>query len=380
MDYALANRMIEMLSGLTNYNISIIDENGKVIASKIKAHIGAFHETAFEIIKGTMDTITVNTSDPESGIEEGVYMALYVNKCKTGVIGVYGNPREVMSITSIIKMSLEVMLEFELYKSNNMRKYTIHERFMRTIFYSNDFERSDLEKYLKDMNMDEHAARLPVLLEVSSSPSHISEITKILKNNPLASRQDLIGITNENDIFLLKSIQCDVKTIMQDYKYLLGEYLSATLNSLRTDNLPYRIYIGPIQNDIMQYRQAFLYCKWMQKNINKSGSYYFYDYIVKYLESMASQNEYNSIFLYLKQELGPKFINTYVEIMGALIENDYNLTKTGASLHIRKNTLVYHLNKIREILNMNPLASNPEREFMECFYFYLNRNHGKNTD
>lgn len=380
MDYGLANRMIEMLSGLTNYNISIIDENGKVIASKIKAHIGAFHETAFEIIKGNMDTITVNTSDPESGIEEGVYMALYVNKCKTGVIGVYGNPREVMSITGIIKMSLEVMLEFELYKSNTMRKYTIHERFMRTIFYSNDFERSDLEKYLHDMNMDKNAARLPVLLEVSGSPSQILDLTKLLKTSPLASRQDLIGITNENDIFLLKSIQCEVKTIMQDYKYLLGEHLSAALNSLRTKNLQYRIFVGPIQNDIMQYRQAFLYCKWMQKTIGKPGSYYFYDYIVKYLESMASQNEYNSIFLYLKQELGTKFIHTYVDIMGALIEHDYNLSKASTFLHIHKNTLVYHLNKIREILNMNPLTNNSEREFMECFYFYLNRNSGKNED
>ena len=38
-------------------------------------------------------------------------------------------------------------------------------------------------------------------------------------------------------------------------------------------------------------------------------------------------------------------------------------------LHIHKNTLVYRLDKIREVLNMNPLVNNTEREFMECFYY-----------
>ena len=51
----------------------------------------------------------------------------------------------------------------------------------------------------------------------------------------------------------------------------------------------------------------------------------------------------------------------------------YSLSKAGEYLHVHKNTLVYRLNKIREQLNMNPLSSNTDREFMECFYYYLKR-------
>ena len=111
----------------------------------------------------------------------------------------------------------------------------------------------------------------------------------------------------------------------------------------------------------------------MQKNIKKEGSYYFYDYIVNYLESMASMSEFNTVFLMLKQELGQKFIDNYLETIGALIENEYNLNKTSDRLHVHKNTLVYRLDKIREVLNMNPLSQNSNREFMECFYYYLLR-------
>lgn len=60
-------------------------------------------------------------------------------------------------------------------------------------------------------------------------------------------------------------------------------------------------------------------------------------------------------------------------MMGALIENEYNLNKASDWLHIHKNTLVYRLDKIRESLNMNPLSSNSDRELMECFYYYLLR-------
>ena len=75
----------------------------------------------------------------------------------------------------------------------------------------------------------------------------------------------------------------------------------------------------------------------------------------------------------LKQKLGQKFIDNYLETIGALIEKEYNLNNASDWLHVHKNTLVYRLDKIREILNMNPLAKNSDREFMECFYYYLLR-------
>ena len=109
----------------------------------------------------------------------------------------------------------------------------------------------------------------------------------------------------------------------------------------------------------------------MQNHINQPGNYYFYNYVVKYLEAIASQNEFHAVFSYLKKELGEKFIENYVEVMGALVKKDYNLAKASSSLHVHKNTLVYRLDKIRSILSMNPLSSSSEREFMECFYIYL---------
>ena len=374
MDQILANKLLDKISNLTEYNISIIDESGKVLASKIKEHIGVFHEIGFEIMKGTMDSITVEISNPEIGVKEGMYLAVYLNKHKVGVVGINGDPHNIRPVAEMIRFSIETMLEFETYKNNHMRKYTAKERFMRTILYNDDFDRQTLEAIFSETGLKQDIIRVPVLIQLSHPAVHLSAAAEQLRNSSLFQREDFLEITNESCIFLLKSIYCDKKNMMQDYKYLLGEYLSCVLNYARNADLEQRIYVGPIQNDIIQYRQAYLYCRWMQHNINKPGSHYFYDYIVKYLESMASQNEYNAIFSYFKQELGQKFIDNYIEITSALIEKDFNLTKASELLHIHKNTLIYRLDKIREVLNMNPLSNNSEREFMECFYFYLVRN------
>ncbi len=370
MDTLLANKLFDSIAGLTKYNLSIIDEYGKILASKSGELIGIFHETAFHLIKSHQEIVIIDRDDPESGIRESVYMVLFVKRHRVGVIGVYGNAQEVLPVIRVLRHSLEVMLEFELYKKNVSRKYTAKERVLKILF-SDDYEYSDLEQAIKDTSLDKKIPRIPVLIEIEDPFRHSSQLCRQIDQGTDASRQDLAGITNDGNIFLLKSIHGESNIIMEDYKYILGDYLSHALQYIRSNSLKHSIYVGPIENDIIYYRQAFLYCRWMQNHISQPGSYYFYNYVVKYLEAIASQNEFHAVFSYLKQELGEKFIENYIEVMNALIEKDYNLAKASNALHVHKNTLVYRLDKIRSILSMNPLSSSSEREFMESFYIYL---------
>ncbi|MFR8465301.1 hypothetical protein BLA28_30665 [Eisenbergiella tayi] len=375
MDSVLAGKLIERISNFTDYNVNIMDENGILVASRMKERIGSFHEVAFDIINGTNDTVMVDMDNPETGVKAGVNMAIYTNKKKVGVVGVTGSPDMVLSVAKIIKMSVEVMMEYEMYKYESMKKYNLREQLMHLIFYNDNFEREDLSKYFKALNLDEEILRIPILIQIENSEAYMTKVKEILDGNKFRSRQDIGDTTKEDFIFLFKGIDCDIRNVMQDYKYLVGEYLSPLLQYIRARHLIYNIYVGPIQNDIMYYRQAYLDCMWMQKNMGNSenGSFYFYDYMIRYMESRVPVSEFNAIFYMLKKELGKKFTDNYTETIEALIEKDYNLAKAGNMLHIHKNTLVYRLDKIREVLNMNPLVNNTEREFMECFYYYLIR-------
>lgn len=373
IDKLLAGKLIEKVSEFTEYNVNIMDENGIIIASKMKERIGSFHEVAFQVIKTGKDVIQVNNENPESGVKKGVNMAIYVHNTREGVVGITGEPHLVMPIAKIMKMSIEVMLEHEMYKYESMKKYNLKEQLMHLILYSDNFEKEDLTKYTTALRIDENMTRVPVLIEVSEGLEQVKQIVSLLEEGQYYSRQDIMDVTREGCFFIFKAIECDVKHTMQDYKYVIAEYLSPFLRYMRINNMNFKIYVGPLQKDIMYYHQAYLYCIWMQKNISKEGSHYFYDYIIKYLESMASMPELHAIFFMLKKELGQKFLDNYIDTMEVVIEKEYNLLKASQVLHVHKNTLVYRLDKIREILNMNPLIHNTDREFMECFYFYLKR-------
>lgn len=373
IDRLFAERLIDKLSQFTEYNINIMDEDGIIIASRLKERVGTFHEVAFQLMKGDEDSRVVTKEDLDKGVKCGVNMVVHVNKRKEGVVGLSGDPREIMPVAKIVKMSVELMLEYESYKFESLRKYNLKEQLVHLILYSDDFVREDLTKYIVALNLEEEMVRVPILIECKDSAVSGEKLRMLLEDNKFFSRQDFVDITREGFLVIFKSIDCPIGYIMQDYKYMIAEYLASFLQYIRNADIRSSIYIGPLQNDIMYYRQAYLYCLWMQKNIRKSGSFYFYDYIVKYLESMASMTEFHTIFLMLRQKLGQKFIDNYLETIGALIENEYNLNKASDWLHVYKNTLVYRLDKIREILNMNPLSKNSDREFMECFYYYLLR-------
>lgn len=377
MDNVLAGTLIDRISNFTDYNVNIMDENGTIVASRMKERIGSFHEVAFEIVKGDEDMVLVEEDNPENGVRAGVNMAIYVHKKKDGVVGVTGNPEQVLPIAKIIKMSVEVMMEYEKFKYDSMKKYSMREQLMQLIFYNDSYKREDLSKFFKALNLEEDVMRIPILLEIEQGQEHLSSIKTALDRGDFNSRQSLRETTREGFLFMFLALPGDSKNMLQDYKYLTGEYLSPALRYAREHRLSYNVYVGPIENDIMYYRQAYLDCIWMQKNLanknEKGKSYYFYDCIVQYIESMISFQDLNAVFQIMKREFGDKFVENFMETMEALIDKDYNLAKASAALHIHKNTLVYRLDKIRETLNMNPLIYNVDREFMECFYYYLKR-------
>ena len=70
MDNVLAGKLIDRISNFTDYNVNIMDENGILVASRMKERIGSFHEVAFDIINGTEDIVMVDMDNPENGVKE----------------------------------------------------------------------------------------------------------------------------------------------------------------------------------------------------------------------------------------------------------------------------------------------------------------------
>ena len=138
-----------------------MDEDGIIIASRMKERVGTFHEVAYQLMKGDEDSRVVTKEDSDKGVKCGVNMVVHVNKRKEGVVlGLSGDPREIMPVAKIVKMTVELMLEYESYKYENLRKYNLKEQLIHLILYSDDFVREDLSKYTVALNLDEEMIRV----------------------------------------------------------------------------------------------------------------------------------------------------------------------------------------------------------------------------
>lgn len=373
IDALLAKRFIERLTQYTEYNINIMDERGIIIASKNTSRIGTFHEVALRIIQGEKDTIIVDDENTAFGVKKGVNMAIYYKKRKEGVIGITGDPQEVMQIALIIKMSVEVMLEHEFLKFEKMQRRNLKEQLLNSLLYNEDIQEADWTRYTQPLQLKEDMLRMPILISINGGMEIREDVLNVFRNGRKHSNQDLSCLTSDGDILLYKALDGKIQEMMQQYKYLIGEAMSDVLRYMRSADCSYSVYVGSFQSDFRHYRKGYYHCVWLKREMEKGGSYYFYDHSNRYFMSVLPLSELQIVYYNVETILGEKLTESFKEIMEALRKANFNLNEASKLLHVHKNTLTYRLDKIRELLNVDPLGNNLDREFVNGFYYYLKR-------
>ena len=369
MDKILAEKVIAKLASYTEFtNMELIGPDGIVMAGRMLDRIGCADQNARNVCRTNRDIIPKEHTEGEAE----AYLSVPDSGRRQAVLRVTGDGNRILNMVQGMKLALQLILEYESAMQEQAGQHSDRERFLSLLFHE-PFHREEFSKYSAALQIAEDRLRIPVLIEVDAGREAIRSLQQCLADGEGFTDQDLMEVTKEGWIILFKTVDCPAKQFMQEYKYIMAQFLSECLHRMRGQNIRYSLYFGPAQNEFSSYRQAVSYCEWMQKHIRKTGSFYFYDYVVKFLESEAPLQKLDTIYGVLGKQMGGKVISSYMEIMEVLIDKDYNLIKASECLHIHKNTLVYRLDKIRERLNMNPLLYNGDREFMEGLYYYLKR-------
>lgn len=369
----MAKRLIERITRYTEYNVNIMDEKGIIIASKNVSRIGTFHEVALQIIKGDQDIIRVENENTQFGVKKGVNMAIYYKKRKEGVVGVTGDPEEVMPIALIIRMAVEVMLEYELFKYEKMQRRNLKEQLLNIILYKDDLQKADWERLNQQIHMREDLIRVPILINVEGDIYFCEHVLNIFRSGSRHSSQDLICLTRDGDILIYKAMECELVELMRNYKYIVAESLSDGLRYMRSAGYSYSVFVGSFQNNFQYYRLGYEHCVWLKQNTVRGESSYFYDDSSRYFMSTLPLTELQVAYYAIEKNLGEKFLESFKEIVEALKKANFNLGDASKLMHVHKNTLVYRLDKIRDTLNVDPIGNSNDREFVNNFYHYLKR-------
>lgn len=372
IDIALAEKFIEQVTQYTECNINIMDECGVIIASGDAARVGTFHDIAYYIITGNEDVVATSCEGDYPGVKPGINMVISVDGKREGVVGITGNPEEIKSVAMITKMAIEAMVKYEKQRGELYRRQNKKEQLVYFLTHESFGEATALRSLAKQLHYSEHVMRIPILCKLVNADTQL--LLNLIKTGGRHNSEDISIILDETHILIFKTMCHMGGEVFSDYKFHIADYLSTVLRWLREQEKTATFYIGSFQTSFTQYCYAYHHCKWLESVAEPGAvSAFFYDYSGRYLRSVIPVSELQRMFQVYEKELDEAFKSNFLLVGGAIIAHNYNLVSAAKALFMHKNTLLYRFNKIKEVLNINPISSSGDRVFMESFYYYLMR-------
>ncbi len=371
LDVALAKKLIERVTEYTSYNVNIMNEDGVIIASRDPERVGTFHEAAYQIVHGGKDIITVESDHDYPGVLQGMNMVIDIDGRREGVVGVTGDPDEIRPVALITKMAIETMIKYENQKLQSIRRQSRKERFAEILTREPNPDPNYIRRLARELNYHEDIVRIPILCQPDRS-KYVSSLLEMIKSSSAHGREDISFALDDKYVLVFKTLDTGKQNIFADYKYILADYMKIALNRMREENIGCQFFIGTFQSNFIQYHYAYRHCLWLADNVHTEHSaVYFYDYAGRYIQQLIPRKELQQIFNVFGSSFSDDFKKDYCELVGSLIENDFNTAAASREIFMHKNTFLYRYNKIRDMLNVNLQASPRDKWLLIYLYLYL---------
>lgn len=391
----LAETFLKRFVQYIPYPVNIMNEKGIIIASSDTTRVGSFHEVAYKILKtDNLMILTEHNSNNYIGVRDGVNAAVLYHGEKVGVIGLTGNPYEARDIISLLRISLEQMMEYELDTNNDDYRGDLRTQFIHMLLYEDTAHtRSELSFLSTQLGYRTDVKRIPILITCSMDTQH-DFTNALLQCCGSASDQDIVIKLTIGQVLIFKSFpEMDDQTLFDQYRKIIDDFLTPVLKEVSSHNSPElpgyscNCLIGTFQNRLSYYRSSFNHCLWLQNqledNMGLLGSThkisnsknifvcYFYDNIGSYVKNITPLPEFHRIYNTVAENIDEEQTHRIIETMDTLQRHNYNMNAASQELNIHKNTLIFRFNKIKTSFNINPVQNVADREFIEYLVYYL---------
>ncbi|MDF1616757.1 CdaR family transcriptional regulator [Petrocella sp. FN5] len=373
LEPALAQKFIEKTAKNLEFNINIMNDQGIIIASKDASRIGDFHEVASSMLNGTLDTGVVDENQKFLGTKPGVNMFIDYKNKHVGVICVTGNPENVKAFAGLVKTSMEAMLEYELQMEGERRRKNKAEQFLYYLLFNETVDFAVASKMAEGLELKKDILRVCILIKYDAQYQPRKMIEALTKAEG-HSYQDIITVARNDDIILFKALSGDLQVSIQEYKELLDGYILSFIKKLPEGYQKDKIcfFVGSLQMDINHFKESFVHAQELGLRIKADkGTYYFNEHVLDYYRSLATIKAYDNAFNIYDMLLSDDDQMQLVEIVDALYKNNYNVVYTAKDLFIHRNTLLFRLNKLKGLLNIDPVANASDREFLNELAYYF---------
>ncbi|MDR2355612.1 MAG: helix-turn-helix domain-containing protein [Clostridiales Family XIII bacterium] len=171
--------------------------------------------------------------------------------------------------------------------------------------------------------------------------------------------EQMKGVRERLEAFLLRNeAHCGVSLPFRTLETSSVAYKQASMALKYTRRLPGRALLSPNapEKRTVFFAEEYIYCI-LGEHVKDGTLWSHGEYYEKLKKLHAYDRRHNSNNL------------SNLQILYAYFKNDRNASKTGAALNMHKNNIIYHINRIEEMLNLR--FKDPEVCFMTQLAFHL---------
>lgn len=337
----MAMEIVEQTMIRLNRNINIMNEKGTIIASGNQNRLNQLHFGALEVLR-TGKPLIIKDNDLQhwEGALPGINLPIRFQNLIIGVIGITGDPVEIMEFGELVKMITEMMIQQSFIAEQLEWKQRLKEQ----VF----------EELLKEENNEESITQRLNLINVKLTPPFqvaVMDIgyTQLKKSDLLQISEDIfneehsiIGFFNVNRMFLLTSNLPESK---------LKQRLRTVLTKLNSKNIISRIGIGSIALDHSQVRYSFN--ESLQALMHGSMKQNLISYTEIETKALIAGLNERSKMQYLERVLG-NISDKLIETLEQFFIHNQNIGECAKNMYIHRNSLIYRIKKIKDLTGYDP--------------------------
>ncbi|RPF53204.1 CdaR family transcriptional regulator [Aquisalibacillus elongatus] len=331
----LANEVIERLAGDIDFSINIMDKAGLILASTNENRVGEVHAGAQSVLN-TLTTVIIDQDNVEEfpNSKPGVNVPVYLNQEVIGVVGITGEPDEVLPIAKVFKVTVEMVIE-QIY----------HER---QYFYQEQLLQNWLQKLLHPLMIDEK--------EVFKQGQRIVEFEETQSYQVLVFQSENINLYLDQIKRAISAVADPLFTTMLQNEEVIScvpqTISNEMIKSFEKLNLD-RIGIGTFERGLMGIRKSYFYAKDAMKLITSQNIASVTDYTLEVLTSKLPEDVIQDFYQKELDQL--KFLSSdYHKTIKTFVAYDFQMNQTADKLHIHRNTLNYRLDMVSQIVGLDP--------------------------
>lgn len=379
LDQQIAKQIVSRTMKIIGHNINVMNAQGVILGSGDLKRIGSTHEGALLAIAQDRNVeISLEVASGLHGVKNGINLPLHYQGQIIGVVGITGEPSELVHYGQLLKMTAEMIVEQANLQDQLQWKNRQREEFILQLIKAQTDDDEQLHRWAKQLDIDISLPRVAAIIEISEKHQHASpktissfnevENTKLdrYEHNPRVSetlkqvlhllqnpdRGNLIAMTSMSQLVILKPAFLDGKQWVPE---LENQRIDKLLQRLPAQmDLNFKIALGhffPEKGGIARSYQTAQETLSIGKQLNSEATkYLFEDYSLQVLLSGLKHDWRGHALAAPYLQLAKADKNRQLrKTLAAYITHFGDAQQCANALFIHRNTLRYRLDKIQQL-------------------------------